>query len=222
MNLEFESGWSNKLKLQFEMTYFKKLMDYLNYESSSGKLFFPKSDDIFRAFQLTPFKEVRVVILGQDPYHKPHQADGLCFSVPDGVPKPPSLQNIFKELESDLGILSPSSGNLSDWAKQGVLMLNTTLTVEAHYANSHKDIGWQLFTDAVIKTVSEHHNFVVFVLWGRFAQSKLSLIDTNKHVVIQSAHPSPLSAYQGFLGSKPFSKINTALVLQKKKPIRWG
>ncbi len=222
LNIPIEASWKKVLAQNFEAPYFMQLLQFLNEEKKQGKVIYPAENNIFNAFELTPFDEVNVLILGQDPYHGPNQAHGLCFSVPDGMPNPPSLQNMYKELAADLGIQAPHSGNLTAWAEQGVLLLNAALTVEAQHANSHKDIGWQIFTDAVIQAVSNHRDFVVFVLWGRFAQSKLGLIDTQKHVVLQSAHPSPLSAYRGFFGSKPFTKINDALVLHKKKPIQWG
>ncbi|MBU3675833.1 MAG: uracil-DNA glycosylase [Chitinophagaceae bacterium] len=221
-DVQLEASWKEILAPEFERPYFKDLIAFLKAEKNKGKCIYPAGNNIFKAFELCPFKSVKVLILGQDPYHGPNQAHGLSFSVPDGIPQPPSLQNIYKELASDIGIPIPESGNLTPWAEQGVLLLNAALTVEAHQANSHKDIGWHAFTDAVIRAVSDQHDFVVFVLWGRFAQSKLRFIDAHKHVVIQSAHPSPLSAYQGFFGSKPFSKINTALIYHKKKPIRWG
>ena len=175
---------------------------------------------IFRALELTPFDSVQVVIIGQDPYHNDFQANGLCFSVSDQVTAPPSLKNIFKELKEDLGI-SKTTNELDSWAEQGVLMLNATLTVRAHQPNSHKDLGWDKFTDFIIQQVSEKKENVVFVLWGAFAQKKLNLIDEKKHFVIQSAHPSPFSVHRGFFGSRPFSKINDFLVSKGKLPIRW-
>lgn len=218
----FDTSWTEVLAPMFEKDFFKRIQLILMQAKQQGIVVFPKEEDVFKAFELTPFKDVNVVILGQDPYHNPNQAHGLCFSVPDGVPLPPSLRNIFKELESDLGIKAPHSGNLSAWAQQGVLLLNATLTVEAHRANSHKEIGWQDFTNEVITAISKHREHVVFVLWGSFAQSKLPLIDRQKHTVLCAPHPSPLSAYKGFFGSKPFSAINADLLAHKKKPIHWG
>lgn len=181
---------------------------------------FPPKDQIFRALDLCDFNQIKVVILGQDPYHDTHQANGLAFSVSNLVKTPPSLRNIFKELYSDLGIFRQNN-ELEDWARQGVLLLNATLTVRAHEANSHKNLGWEFFTDAIISEISEKNENVVFVLWGSFAQKKNSLIDAQKHGIITSAHPSPLSAHRGFLGSKPFSKINDYLVSKNKRPIVW-
>jgi len=181
---------------------------------------FPPKNQIFRAIELTPFDEVKVVIIGQDPYHNDNQANGLCFSVSDKVKAPPSLKNIFKELEDDLGI-KKTSNELEMWAKQGVLLLNATLTVRAHEANSHKDLGWEQFTDFIIKEISDKKENVVFVLWGAFAQKKAGLMDASKHFVIQSAHPSPFSVHKGFFGSRPFSKINQFLEEKGKEPINW-
>ena len=199
--------------------YFTTLWEKVKQEYAVTKCFPPKNM-IFRALELTPFDSVQVVIIGQDPYHNDFQANGLCFSVSDQVTAPPSLKNIFKELEEDLGI-SKTTNELDSWAEQGVLMLNATLTVRAHQPNSHKDLGWDKFTDFIIQQVSEKKENVVFVLWGAFAQKKLNLIDEKKHFVIQSAHPSPFSVYRGFFGSRPFSKINDFLVSKGKSPIRW-
>lgn len=182
---------------------------------------YPPRENIYHAFELLPFQDVKVVILGQDPYHGPRQSHGLAFSVNEGVKIPPSLRNIYKELESDLNI-TRSSGSLIDWAKQGVLLLNTTLTVDAGDAGSHKNLGWVPFTDAIIKSVSDYHEHVVFILWGKPAQSKLRLIDQDKHYIIESVHPSPLSAYRGFFGSRPFSKTNDYLKQHGKSPIDWS
>ena len=181
---------------------------------------FPPRNQIFRALELTPFDEVKVVIIGQDPYHNIGQANGLCFSVAEGVGTPPSLRNIFKELHDDLGI-TRSRTELEDWAKQGVLLLNATLTVKAHEANSHKDLGWETFTDFIIKEISARTEHSVFVLWGSFAQKKEEFIDSSRHFILKSAHPSPLSAHRGFLGSKPFSRINAYLESKGKNPIVW-
>ncbi len=196
------------------------LIDFVNTERRTAKVF-PKTEDVFNALYLTPYKDVRVVILGQDPYHNDGQAMGLSFSVPEGVKLPPSLVNIYKELEADMDKTPPASGDLTDWAKQGVLLLNSVLTVRAHQAASHQSKGWEEFTDAVLKAVNEKSEHVVFILWGGFARKKKSLIDTTKHTVIESAHPSPLSAYNGFFGSKPFSKADEALLKNDQKPIKW-
>ena len=222
LNGGFNTSWTEVLTPMFNTDFYKRIQMALTQAKEQGLLVYPNEKDVFKAFELTPFHAVKVVILGQDPYHNPNQAHGLSFSVPDGIPIPPSLRNIFIELESDLGIKAPQSGNLSNWAKQGVLLLNASLTVEAHRANSHKEIGWQLFTNEVITAISNRHEYVIFVLWGSFAQSKLNLIDHRKHTVLCAPHPSPLSAYKGFFGSKPFSTINTHLVAHKKKPIQWG
>ena len=199
--------------------YFETLWRNVEEEYATTKCFPPKNQ-IFRAIELTTFDEVEVVIIGQDPYHNDFQANGLCFSVSDLVKAPPSLKNIFTELKDDLGI-EKTSNELDSWAKQGVLLLNATLTVRAHEPNSHKDLGWEKFTDFIIKEISEKKENVVFVLWGAFAQKKASLIDETKHFIIQSAHPSPFSVYRGFYGSRPFSKINEYLISKNKKPINW-
>ncbi len=198
---------------------FSTLWNKVKQEYAQGKCFPPK-EQIFRAIELTTFDEVEVVIIGQDPYHNDFQANGLCFSVSDLVKAPPSLKNIFTELKDDLGI-EKTSNELDSWAKQGVLLLNATLTVRAHEPNSHKDLGWEKFTDFIIKEISDKKENVVFVLWGAFAQKKASLIDETKHFIIQSAHPSPFSVYRGFYGSRPFSKINEYLISKNKKPINW-
>ena len=199
--------------------YFTTLWEKVKEEYQTTKCFPPKNQ-IFRAIELTPFEEVKVVIIGQDPYHNDNQANGLCFSVSDKVKAPPSLKNIFKELEADLGI-KKTSNELEMWAKQGVLLLNATLTVRAHEANSHKDLGWEKFTDFIIKEISDKKENVVFVLWGAFAQKKAGLIDASRHFIIQSAHPSPFSVHKGFFGSRPFSKINQFLEEKGKEPINW-
>ena len=211
--------WTEALSPIKNSEYFTTLWEKVKQEYAVTKCFPPKNM-IFRALELTPFDSVQVVIIGQDPYHNDFQANGLCFSVSDHVTAPPSLKNIFKELEEDLGI-SKTTNELDSWAEQGVLMLNATLTVRAHQPNSHKDLGWDKFTDFIIQQVSEKKENVVFVLWGAFAQKKLNLIDEKKHFVIQSAHPSPLSARKGFFGSRPFSKINDFLVSKGKSSIRW-
>lgn len=211
--------WTEVLSPIKNSEYFTTLWEKVKQEYAVTKCFPPKNM-IFRALELTPFDSVQVVIIGQDPYHNDNQANGLCFSVSDQVTAPPSLKNIFKELEEDLGI-SKTTNELDSWAEQGVLMLNATLTVRAHQPNSHKDLGWDKFTDFIIQQVSEKKENVVFVLWGAFAQKKLNLIDEKKHFVIQSAHPSPFSVHRGFFGSRPFSKINDFLVSKGKSPIRW-
>lgn len=198
---------------------FQNLWQKVENEYTSGECFPPK-DQIFRAFELTPFENIKVVIIGQDPYHNDFQANGLCFSVSENVKAPPSLKNIFTELNNDLGI-ERTKTELNDWAKQGVLLLNATLTVRAHSPNSHKDLGWEKFTDFIIKEISDKKQNVVFVLWGAFAQKKEELIDSSKHFILKSAHPSPFSVYRGFYGSKPFSKINEYLESKALKPISW-
>ena len=211
--------WTEILAPIKNTEYFTTLWEKVKEEYQTTKCFPPKSQ-IFRAIELTPFDEVKVVIIGQDPYHNDNQANGLCFSVSDKVKAPPSLKNIFKELEADLGI-KKTSNELEMWAKQGVLLLNATLTVRAHEANSHKDLGWEKFTDFIIKEISDKKENVVFVLWGAFAQKKAGLIDASKHFIIQSAHPSPFSVHKGFFGSRPFSKINQFLEEKGKEPINW-
>ena len=211
--------WTEILAPIKNTEYFTTLWEKVKEEYQTTKCFPPKNQ-IFRAIELTPFEEVKVVIIGQDPYHNDNQANGLCFSVSDKVTAPPSLKNIFKELEDDLGI-KKTSNELEIWAKQGVLLLNATLTVRAHEANSHKDLGWGQFTDFIIKEISDKKENVVFVLWGAFAQKKAGLIDTKKHFIIQSVHPSSLSARKGFFGSRPFSKINQFLEEKGKEPINW-
>jgi len=211
--------WTEILAPIKNTEYFTELWKKVEERYETTKCFPPK-DQIFRAIELTPFEEVKVVIIGQDPYHNDNQANGLCFSVSDKVKAPPSLKNIFKELEDDLGI-KKTSNELEMWAKQGVLLLNATLTVRAHEANSHKDLGWEQFTDFIIKEISDKKENVVFVLWGAFAQKKAGLIDASKHFIIQSAHPSPFSVHKGFFGSRPFSKINQFLEEKGKEPINW-
>ena len=211
--------WTEILAPIKNTEYFTELWKKVEERYETTKCFPPK-DQIFRAIELTPFEEVKVVIIGQDPYHNDNQANGLCFSVSDKVTAPPSLKNIFKELEDDLGI-KKTSNELEMWAKQGVLLLNATLTVRAHEANSHKDLGWEKFTDFIIKEISDKKENVVFVLWGAFAQKKAGLIDASRHFIIQSAHPSPFSVHKGFFGSRPFSKINQFLKEKGKEPINW-
>ena len=220
MEVRIEQSWKAALQDEFEKPYFAQLAQHLHSEKAAGRVIYPPGSLIFRAFDLTPLNEVKVVILGQDPYHGPGQAMGLSFSVPDGVPAPPSLKNIFKEIEDDLGIRMSGNTNLEPWASQGVLLLNSVLTVQAGLAASHSRIGWQEFTDAVIRCVSDRCSGVVFLLWGRYASEKASLIDTSKHVVLTAAHPSPL-ARGAFFGCKHFSKTNSILVREGKTPINW-
>lgn len=220
MDVQIESSWKQRLMGEFEKPYFATLTGFVREEYRSGTCY-PPGKLIFNAFNLCPFDDVKVVIIGQDPYHGPGQAHGLCFSVNDGVKFPPSLQNIFKEIQSDLGIPVPVSGNLTRWAEQGVLLLNATLTVRAHQAGSHQKQGWETFTDAVIKKVAEERENIVFILWGSYAQKKGAFIDRTRHLVLSSAHPSPLSAYQGFFGNKHFSLTNAYLEQHGKTPIKW-
>lgn len=215
-----ENKWTPFLKEEFKKDYFLKLSAFLK-EEYATKVIYPKKEDVFNAFAYTAFDDVKVVILGQDPYHQPHQAHGLCFSVNKGVKIPPSLVNIYKELNSDLGCYIPSHGCLIDWAKQGVFLLNTTLTVEQSHPNSHFNKGWEIFTDTAIQKLNEKTTPVVFILWGRNARSKKSLITNPNHLILESAHPSPLSAYHGFFESKPFSKCNQFLMENNLKPIDW-
>lgn len=222
MNSKTETNslsWTEVLAPIKNSEYFETLWQKVKEEYASTKCFPPKNE-IFRALELTPFDEVKVVIIGQDPYHGDFQANGLCFSVSDKVKAPPSLQNIYKELKEDLGI-EKNTNELDDWARQGVLLLNATLSVRAHSPNSHKDLGWEKFTNYIIKEISDKKENIVFVLWGAFAQKKEELIDSSKHFIIKSAHPSPFSVHRGFFGSKPFSKINDYLVSKVKTPINW-
>jgi len=221
MEVNIEKSWKKVLKDEFKKGYFKELVSFVKQEYSKKEIF-PKGKDIFRAFELCPFNKVRVVIIGQDPYHEERQANGLAFSVSRGVLNPPSLQNIFKELKDDLGIDIPKTGELEGWAKQGVLLLNATLTVEAHKAGSHQHKGWEEFTDAVVQKLSDERESLVFILWGNYAQEKGKNIDTKKHFIIKSSHPSPFSAYYGFFGSKPFSKTNTYLKENNIEEINWN
>jgi len=209
-SVRLEPSWKEALKDEFEKTYFKELSAFVREEYTKKKIF-PPSKDVFRAFDLCPFDKVKVAILGQDPYHGVKQANGLCFAVHEGIPLPPSLQNIFKEIEDDLGIVPDGSGDLSRWATQGVLLLNATLTVRAASPGSHQKKGWEEFTDAAIRALSEKREHLVFILWGNYAKNKGSVIDRSKHLVLESAHPSPFSAANGFFGSKPFSKTNAYL-----------
>lgn len=221
MNVQIEESWKNVLKEEFEKSYFQQIVTFLKAEKSAGKIIYPPGPLIFNAFNKTPFSKLKVVLLGQDPYHNKGQAHGLSFSVPDGVTKPPSLINIFKELENDLGISAPKNGNLEKWAMKGVLLLNASLTVRQNEPGSHSKIGWLQFTDAVISKISHEKKGIVFLLWGRFAQDKQSIIDETKHYVLKAAHPSPFSADKGFFGCRHFSKTNDLLSLQNKEPIDW-
>lgn len=217
---KIEESWKNVLRDEFAKPYFSELKEFL-VEEKSRYTVYPKGSNIFAAFDNTPFDAVKVVILGQDPYHGPNQAHGLAFSVNDGIAHPPSLQNIFKELRDDMGCNVPKSGNLTGWAKEGVFLLNAVLSVRAGEANSHKSRGWEIFTDAVIRLLSKEKQNLVFILWGSQAGAKSSFIDTQKHLVIKSVHPSPLSSYRGFFGSKPFSRANDYLISHGIKPIDW-
>lgn len=212
--------WLEALQGEFRQPYYKKLFQTVNEEYHTQRIF-PPADDIFNAFHYTPLGDVKVVIFGQDPYHGENQAHGLCFSVKPGVDIPPSLVNIYKELNDDLGCRIPSHGYLTKWAKQGVLMLNTVLTVRAHQANSHRGIGWEAFTDAAIRVLNEQDRPIVFILWGRPAQMKKSMLTNPKHLILEAPHPSPLSSYRGFFGSKPFSKTNEFLEANGIKAIDW-
>lgn len=220
INPRIEESWKHALNLEFRKDYFTKLKSFLIEEKSKYTVY-PPGTEIFAAFDHTPYDKVKVVIIGQDPYHNPHQAHGLCFSVPPGIARPPSLANIFKELRDDLGYPLPSGGNLEKWARQGVLLLNATLTVRANSPGSHQNKGWENFTDAVIIKLSEEKSGLIFMLWGRFAMAKQKLIDTGKHHILTAAHPSPLSAHAGFFGCKHFSKANTILRAQNKIEIDW-
>ncbi|MFA6361719.1 MAG: uracil-DNA glycosylase, partial [Candidatus Shapirobacteria bacterium] len=218
---KIEASWKKVLQQEFDEEYFGKLVEFVKSEYQKSTIY-PPAEFIFNAFNLTSFDKVKVVILGQDPYHDVNQANGLAFSVNDEIKIPPSLVNIYKEIESDLGQKTLNkNGNLENWAKQGVLMLNATLTVQAHMAGSHQNKGWENFTDAVIKILSEQKENLVFILWGSYAQKKGSVINESKHLVIKSVHPSPLSAYNGFFGSKPFSQTNAYLIFNDKEPINW-
>ena len=220
MEVKIEQSWKNALASEFEKPYFASLVRFLHEEKASGRKVFPPGSQIFRAFELTPVPEVKVVILGQDPYHGPGQAHGLSFSVPDGVPAPPSLKNIFKEIETDLGVTMSGYPNLENWARQGVLLLNAVLTVRCAEAASHSKIGWQEFTDAVIRYISDNCEGVVFLLWGNFARTKSELIDHSRHCVLEAAHPSPL-ARGAFFGCRHFSKANAYLTNIGRIPIDW-
>jgi uracil-DNA glycosylase len=220
MEVKIEESWKRRLSNEFEEPYFRELTDFVR-EEYTTKQIFPPGKLIFHAFEQSPFEKTKVVILGQDPYHGPGQAHGLCFSVPDGIELPPSLQNIFKEIGQDLGLPAPSNGNLDRWATQGVLLLNATLTVQANRAGSHQNKGWEIFTDRVIRILAEEKEHLVFILWGSFAQKKGEFIDRSRHLVLSSPHPSPLSSYRGFFGNKHFSKTNRYLESHGILPINW-
>ena len=220
MDVKIESSWKEALAPEFEKPYFRSLAAALHEEKALGKVIYPPGGLIFKAFELTPLDKVKVVILGQDPYHNPGEAMGLSFSVPDGVPAPPSLRNIFKEISSDLGITMSGRPNLEKWAREGVLLLNSILTVRRGEAASHRSLGWQQFTDAVISCISERKTGVVFLLWGNFARSKKALIDLSRHHVLEAAHPSPLAG-GAFMGCRHFSKTNEILISEGKEPIDW-
>ena len=220
MTIQLHESWKDRLTDEFEKDYFKALTTFVREEYERERIY-PKPNSIFRALELCPFEDIKVVILGQDPYHGPGQANGLCFAVNENVDLPPSLKNIYKELADDMGVDIPQSGDLSRWAKQGVLLLNATLTVQAHKAGSHQNKGWEDFTDAIIKKISDESENVVFILWGRYAQNKGSKIDESKHLVLKAPHPSPLSSHRGFFGSKPFSKANEYLKWNGKDVIKW-
>lgn len=219
-SIKIENSWKQILINEFNAPYFSNLKEFLLTEKKLHTIY-PQSHLIFNAFNSTPFDKVKIVILGQDPYHGEGQAHGLCFSVPEGIPQPPSLKNIFKELKSDVEINIPKHGNLTSWADQGVLLLNATLTVRANLAGSHQKKGWEIFTDSTIKLISEKKNNVVFLLWGNYARAKKSLIDESKHLILEAAHPSPLSAYNGFFGCKHFSKTNQFLKNKNIPEINW-
>lgn len=220
MNVNIEQSWKDALKAEFDKEYFIKLTDFVRGEYLSGKTVYPAPKNIFNAFNLCPLDRVKVVIIGQDPYHEPNQAHGLCFSVLPPTPVPPSLKNIYKEIESDIGRPSVTNGDLTHWAHQGVLLMNSTLTVRAHMAASHAGCGWEEFTDSVIRVLSAREN-IVYMLWGGYAQKKAALVDGQKNLVLYAAHPSPLSVYRGFFGCRHFSRANEYLTKLGKTPIEW-
>lgn len=222
MDVKIEESWKNVLKAEFSKSYFENIVAFLKTEKAQGKIIYPPGSLIFNAFEKTPFNKLKVLLLGQDPYHGQGQAMGLSFSVPKGIRQPPSLINIFKELHDDVGTPIPTTGDLTPWAEQGVMLLNAALTVRAGEPNSHAKTGWHQFTDAVIKKVSDEKEGIVFLLWGAFAHQKQELIDQSKHHVLKAAHPSPYSADKGFFGCRHFSKTNEYLVKQKQQPIDWA
>lgn len=221
MSPKLDPSWLAHIGAEFDQPYMANLKQFLLQEKESGHVVYPKGGDIFNALNTTPFDKVRVVILGQDPYHGPGQAHGLSFSVPNGVRNPPSLQNIYKEIEAEYGTKMPATGDLTAWARQGVLLLNATLTVRAENAGSHQKKGWEEFTDAIIRAINDRHDHIVFMLWGSYAQKKGAFIDRSRHLVLESAHPSPLSAHRGFLGNGHFKKADEYLVQHQKTPINW-
>lgn len=220
MNVRIDESWRERLQSEFDAPYFAQLTDFVRHEYATTRVY-PPGSQMFAAFDACPFDKVKVVILGQDPYHEPGQAHGLCFSVNDGVPFPPSLQNIFKEIHDDIGTPVPMSGDLTRWANQVVLLLNATLTVRAHQAGSHQNKGWEQFTDAVIHRLAQERENLVFILWGSYAQRKGEFIDRSRHLVLQSPHPSPLSAHRGFFGNRHFSRTNEYLTAHGIEPILW-
>lgn len=222
MEVKIEESWKNVLRDEFSKTYFLNIVNHLRMEKASGKIIYPPGQLMFNAFNLVPFDKVKVVIIGQDPYHGEGQAHGLCFSVQNGIKPPPSLVNIFKELQDDIGLKIPASGNLENWARQGVMLLNASLTVRKNEPMSHSKIGWSLFTDMVIRKLSSEREHLVFILWGKFAQEKQELIDETKHLVLKASHPSPYSANQGFFGCRHFSKTNQYLVAHGIDPVDWS
>ncbi len=221
MQVQIDESWVSVLNDEFNKSYFIKLAEFVKHEYTT-QIIYPKGSNIFAAFNHCPFNKIKVVILGQDPYHGQGQAHGLCFSVPQGIDIPPSLRNIYKELSNDIGMAVPKTGNLTNWAKQGVFLLNATLTVRKDMAGSHQKKGWETFTDNVIKLISDKHNNIVFILWGAYAQQKEQLIDNTKHLILKSVHPSPLSASRGFFGNNHFSKTNNYLINNNKQPINWS
>ena len=221
LDIKLTDSWLKPLKNEFELSYMKDLKYFLKKEFDQKKVIYPDKKNYFKALDLVDLKNVKVVILGQDPYHGPGQAHGLCFSVQDGIRFPPSLKNIFKELQSDLGIAVPNTGNLERWGQQGVLLLNSVLTVEDGKAAAHQKKGWEQFTNKIIEVVNENCDHVVFILWGAYAQKKAAFVDRKKHLILESVHPSPLSSHRGFFGSKPFSKTNVWLKSKGLKPIQW-
>lgn len=220
MHVKIDESWYQQLAAEFEQPYFQQLAAFVRQEYAVGPCF-PPGRKIFNAFDTTPFQQVKVVVLGQDPYHEPGQAHGLCFSVNDGVPLPPSLRNIYAEIQSELGTVPPASGNLTRWAEQGVLLLNATLTVRQGQAGSHQNHGWETFTDAVIRTLAAHREHLVFLLWGAYAGRKADFIDAQRHLILKSPHPSPLSAHRGFFGNRHFLLCNEYLASHGIQPIRW-
>ncbi|MBS1745458.1 MAG: uracil-DNA glycosylase [Bacteroidetes bacterium] len=222
MEVKIEESWKQQIQSEFNKDYFENITEFIKTEKSQGKIIYPPGSLIFNAFEKTPFNRIKVLLLGQDPYHGKDQAMGLSFSVPKGVRPPPSLINIFKELHNDVGIPIPQTGDLTLWAEQGVMLLNAALTVREGEPNAHAQIGWHQFTDAVIKKLSDKKNGVVFLLWGSFAQKKQELIDQNRHFILKAAHPSPYSADKGFFGCRHFSKTNQYLIQQKQDPIDWA